>query len=49
MLALGPDEIRAVLRFAAAAAAVNVTRAGANPPRRNEVEQFLAASNTDPT
>jgi len=39
---LSPAELRATLRFAGAAAAVNCTRAGANPPRRDEVEQFLA-------
>jgi fructokinase len=39
---LSADQVRATLRFAAAAAAINVTRAGANPPRRDEVQQFLA-------
>jgi fructokinase len=42
LLALSPAEIQATLRFAGAAAAINCTRAGANPPRRDEVEQFLA-------
>jgi fructokinase len=39
-----PDkEIQEILRFAAAAAALNCTRAGANPPHYVEVEQFLAS------
>jgi fructokinase len=42
LASLRPNQVRATLRFAAAAAALNVTRAGANPPRREEVEQFLA-------
>jgi fructokinase len=41
VLALPPGELRATLRFAAAAAALNVTRPGANPPRRDEVARFL--------
>jgi fructokinase len=44
VLALAPDELRATLRFAAAAAAVNCTHSGAHPPRRDEVERFLAAA-----
>ncbi len=35
-------EIEEALRFALAAAALNCTRPGADPPRREEVEQFLA-------
>lgn len=36
------EELLEMLRFAAAAAALNCTRAGANPPHYAEVEQFLA-------
>jgi fructokinase len=39
---LSDEDMLAVMRFAAAAAAVNCMRAGANPPRHVEVEQFLA-------
>lgn len=42
-LAVLPEtELEAALRFAAAVAAVNCTRAGADPPTRPEVETFLA-------
>lgn len=40
--ALSAAELTATVRFAAAVSAVNCTRAGADPPRRAEVEQFLA-------
>jgi fructokinase len=40
--ALPNDELAAALRFAAAVAAINCTRPGADPPRRAEVEAFLA-------
>lgn len=36
------DELRAALRFGSAVAAINCSRAGADPPRRAEVEAFLA-------
>jgi fructokinase len=41
VLALTEQELRAVIIFASAAAALNCTRVGANPPHRFEVEQFL--------
>jgi fructokinase len=37
------EDMQEILRFAAAAAALNCTRAGANPPHYVEVEQFLAS------
>ena len=40
---LSHDELVATLRFAGAAAAVNCTRAGANPPRRDELAQFMSS------
>lgn len=42
--ALPAEELRAALRFGAAVAAINCTRVGADPPRRHEVDEFLAAS-----
>src|SRR5262249_23652265 len=39
------EDLEEVLRFATAAAALNCTRAGANPPYYVEVEQFLAVRN----
>ena len=41
VLSLTEQELRAVINFAAAAAALNCTREGANPPRRSEVEHYL--------
>jgi fructokinase len=41
LAALPADDLRACLRFAAAAAAINCTRPGADPARRDEVEAFL--------
>lgn len=38
---LRADELHAVLRFAAAAAALTCTREGADPPRRREINEFL--------
>jgi fructokinase len=40
--ALPAAEIQAALRFGAAVAAINCTRVGADPPRRDEVDEFLA-------
>jgi fructokinase len=39
--ALPDDEVATALRFAAAVAAINCTRPGANPPHRAEVEALL--------
>jgi fructokinase len=44
VLALTAQELRAVINFASAAAALNCTREGANPPRRSEVEHYLQRS-----
>ncbi len=44
---LPADAWRAVLRFAAAAAAINCTRSGADPPTREEVDDFLARANQE--
>jgi fructokinase len=41
VLGLPSADWQAVLRFAAAAAAINCTRPGADPPRRDEVRSFL--------
>lgn len=41
---LGERELAAGLRFAAAVAALNCTRPGADPPRRAEVDHFLAGA-----
>jgi fructokinase len=41
VLALTEQELRAVISFASAAAALNCTREGANPPHRSEVEHYL--------
>jgi fructokinase len=38
------NELGDILRFAAAVAALNCMQAGANPPRRSVVEQFLLAT-----
>jgi len=42
LAALPVEELTAVLRFAAAVAALTCTRPGADPPRRSEVAAFLA-------
>jgi fructokinase len=41
--ALPSEALHDCLRFGAAVAAINCTRPGADPPRRDEVEAFLAA------
>ena len=41
VLSMTEQELRAVINFAAAAAALNCTREGANPPQRSEVEHYL--------
>ncbi len=41
VLSLTEQELRAVISFASAAAALNCTREGANPPHRSEVEHYL--------
>lgn len=42
LLVLSEPALRSVLTFASAVAALNCAQAGANPPRRSEVEQFIA-------
>ncbi|WP_160146338.1 carbohydrate kinase family protein [Dictyobacter aurantiacus] len=42
---INDDELTSMLRFAAAAAALNCLREGADPPARAEVEQFLVQHN----
>jgi fructokinase len=44
LLCLEASELVQVLRFAAAVSAITCTRAGANPPHRADVEQFLQNS-----
>ena len=44
VLALTEQELQAVISFASAAAALNCTREGANPPHRSEVEHYLQSS-----
>ena len=41
VLSLTEQELREVISFASAAAALNCTREGANPPYRSEVEHYL--------
>ena len=41
VLALTEQELRAVISFASAVAALNCTRDGANPPHRSEVDHYL--------
>lgn len=42
VLALAESELRAALTFASVVAGLNCAKAGANPPSRFEVEQFMA-------
>jgi len=44
VLSLTEQELRAVISFASAAAALNCTREGANPPYRSEVDHYLRSS-----
>jgi fructokinase len=44
VLSLTEQELRAVISFASAAAALNCTREGANPPYRSEVDHYLQSS-----
>lgn len=44
LLTLTNEELRAMLRFASGVSALNCMQAGANPPRRAEVEEFLRQS-----
>jgi Sugar kinases, ribokinase family len=44
LLALSNQELRAMLYFASGVSALNCMKAGANPPRRAEVERFLLQS-----
>ncbi|MDJ0751564.1 MAG: PfkB family carbohydrate kinase [Woeseiaceae bacterium] len=39
-----PDVLKRALDFACAAAAINVSRAGCNPPTQSEVEQFIRSA-----
>jgi fructokinase len=48
LAALSAADLAATLRFAAAVAALTCTRAGADPPRRAEVDAFLAAQGGAP-
>jgi fructokinase len=44
VLSLTEQELQAVISFASAAAALNCTREGANPPSRSEVNHYLQSS-----
>ncbi|GCE31416.1 carbohydrate kinase [Dictyobacter alpinus] len=46
LAAISDDKVTAMLRFAAASAALNCQREGADPPKRSEVEAFLKAKDT---
>jgi fructokinase len=41
VLMLAEQELRTMISFASAAATLNCTREGANPPNRSEVDQYL--------
>ncbi len=44
VFSLTEQELQAVISFATAAAALNCTREGANPPHRSEVERYLQSA-----
>jgi fructokinase len=46
ILSLTEQELREVISFASAAAALNCTREGANPPHRSEVEHYLRSESS---
>jgi len=46
VLSLTEQELREVISFASAAAALNCTREGANPPHRFEVEHYLRSESS---
>lgn len=42
LTSVSPDQWREILHYAAAAAAITVSRKGAQPPTKTEVEELLA-------
>ncbi len=39
-----PETLQKAIEFACAAAAINVSRAGCNPPRKDEIDQFIQST-----